>query len=606
MEVAEQSAPCKPIFDGEDKNLAAASESAPPAAPVEPSYTASAAFLDALQDLGVEFIFANFGSDYTGIIERLAAARAAGQATPRVITCPNEMVGMSAAHGFAAATGRPQAVLVHVECGTQALAGAVHNAAKGRIPVFIFAGASPLTQAGELKGSRNEFIHWIQDVHDQRGIVRGYMRYDGEIRAAATTAQLVARAFQFACSDPKGPVYLTAAREVLESPAPDGKLDPAQWKPVCPTAMPPEGVAEVAQALATATAPLIVTSFLGRNPLAVAELLKLCERLGIGVLDSVPSHVNFPNRNVLYQGSQWNETVRNPALAEADVVLVIDSDVPWIPIVNYPNSDATIYHIDVDPLKSQMPLWYISASGRYAADALTALQQLNAELDRIKPENDPLIARRFARWAELHTTRRAHLTSKERSNGKLTAEYLTTAIRRRLTADTLVVNEGVSNYQAIFDHLALDRPGSMFTSGGGSLGWNGGAAIGVKLAHPEKTVISLTGDGSYMFSVPSSVHWMARRYGAPFLTVIYNNGGWKSPKLSTLAVHPEGYASRSEDLDMGFDPQPDYGGIAAAAGGAYAIAVNDIADLDRALDDCFRAVCSEGRSAVLDVRLAND
>ena len=80
------------------------------------------------------------------------------------------MVGLSAAHGFAAATGRPQAVLVHVECGTQALAGAVHNAAKGRIPVFIFAGASPITQEGELKGSRNEFIQWIQDVHDQLGI----------------------------------------------------------------------------------------------------------------------------------------------------------------------------------------------------------------------------------------------------------------------------------------------------------------------------------------------------------------------------------------------------------------------------------------------------
>jgi len=97
---------------------------------------------------------------------------------------------------------------------------------------------------------------------------------------------------------------------------------------------------------------------------------------------------------------------------------------------------------------------------------------------------------------------------------------------------------------------------------------------------------------------------MARRYDTPFLTVIYNNGGWKSSKLSTLAVHPDGYASRSGDLDMSFHPQADYAGIAAAAGGAYPRIVDDVADLERALDDCFHAVRVERRSAVLDVRLA--
>ena len=90
---------------------------------------------------------------------------------------------MSAAHGYAQTSGRAQAVLVHVDCGTQALGGAVHNAAKGRVPVFILAGMSPATQEGEARGSRNEFIQWIQDVPDQRGLVRGYVRYDNEIRA---------------------------------------------------------------------------------------------------------------------------------------------------------------------------------------------------------------------------------------------------------------------------------------------------------------------------------------------------------------------------------------------------------------------------------------
>ena len=92
----------------------------------------------------------------------------------------------------------------------------------------------------------------------------------------------------------------------------------------------------------------------------------------------------------------------------------------------------------------------------------------------------------------------------------------------------------------------------------------------MKLACPEKTVVCLTGDGSYMFSVPSTVHWMARKYQTPFLTVIYNNRGWRAPKFSMLAVHPEGYASKAQDIDVAFDPPPDYSGIAAAAGGAFA------------------------------------
>ncbi len=179
-------------------------------------YTTGAAFLDALKEGGVSYLFCNFGSDHPSIIERLAEAATQGQPLPRVVTCPNEMVGLSAAQGYAQVTGRAQAVLVHVECGTQSLAGAVHNVAKGRAPVLIFAGASPFTQEGELRGSRNEFIQWIQDVFDQRGLVRGYVKYENEIRTGRNVKQLVHRALQFAHSDPKGPVYLVGAREVME------------------------------------------------------------------------------------------------------------------------------------------------------------------------------------------------------------------------------------------------------------------------------------------------------------------------------------------------------------------------------------------------------
>ncbi len=114
-------------------------------------YTTSAALLEALSEAGVECLFANFGSDHAGVIEAIAAAREQHRPVPRVITAPAEMVAMSAAHGHAQLSGRAQAVLVHVECGTQSLGGAVHNAAKGRVPVLVLAGTSPATQEGELQ-----------------------------------------------------------------------------------------------------------------------------------------------------------------------------------------------------------------------------------------------------------------------------------------------------------------------------------------------------------------------------------------------------------------------------------------------------------------------
>ena len=164
-------------------------------------YTASMAMLEALTEAGVSYAFSNFGSDHPALIEAIAEARATGRTIPKIVTCPNEMVALSAAHGFALVNGRAQAVIVHVDCGTQALAGAVHNAARGRVPVLIYAGLSPATQEGELKGSRNEFIHWLQDVPDQRGIVRPYVKYENEIRASANVRQIVHRALQIAPGD---------------------------------------------------------------------------------------------------------------------------------------------------------------------------------------------------------------------------------------------------------------------------------------------------------------------------------------------------------------------------------------------------------------------
>lgn len=567
-------------------------------------YTTSHALLDSLVGCGVSYVFANFGSDHPALIEAIAEARAGGRPLPRIVTCPHEMVAMSAAHGFYLASGAPQAVLVHVDCGTQSLAGAVHNAACGRIPMLVFAGASPFTQEGEVRGSRNEFIQWIQDVHDQRGLVRGYMKYDNELRTGKNVADMICRALQIASSDPTGPVYLMGAREVMEeeaSPVPSGR---GRWPPVSPGALPAETAAEIAHALAGAQRPLVVTSYLGRNPAAVTALVKLCQRLGIGVLESVPSYMNYPHDDGLYLGNQWNKQAQNAFLGDADVVLVIDSDVPWIPAVSRPRRDAKIFHIDVDPLKSRMPLWHIDAASSSFADAALALGQIDACVQDANL-GTRAIAERMAHYTAAHRAREEALSDLERApaHGGITAEYLVASLRAILNDGAVVLNEAITNYHVVFDHLRPSRPGSIFTSGGGSLGWNGGAAVGFKLARPDDTVVSISGDGCFLFSVPSAVHWMSRKYNAPFLQIVLNNGGWRAPRFSLLNLHPDGFASRAQSLDLSFDPPPDYAGIAAASGGAEAFRIDRSADVSAILKAALEIVQGQKRSAVIDVRL---
>ncbi|MGP0076238.1 MAG: thiamine pyrophosphate-requiring protein [Bryobacteraceae bacterium] len=569
--------------------------------------TAATHFLNALHEAGVSYIFANFGTDHPPILESLAEAHATGQPVPQVITCPHEMVALSAAHGYAQATGRAQVVLVHVDVGTQSLGGAVHNAAKGRVPVLLFAGISPITQEGELRGSRNEWVHWVQDVLDQRGIVRGYVKYDNEIRTGRNIKQIVHRAMQIAQSDPKGPVYLTAAREVLEEEVPRvAAHDPKLWRPLAPGAIEPSAAALIAEDLMASRRPLVISSYLGRNPAAVVELVRLCNTLGIGAWTSVPTYLDFPADHPLYLGNQVNAPVRNAALEEADVVLVLDSDVPWIPTVTKPSRAARIYHIDVDPLKQQMPLWYFPMQHSFRADAATALQQINAYVAAAKANgkiDETLVAERRAHYTEIHEARMKELAARETPRQDVvTPEYLTARVREHLPPDALVLNEGITSHNTIADHIRANRPGSFFC-GGGSIGWNTGAAIGIKLANPDKTVVALTGDGCYMASIPSAAHWIAGRCKTPFVQVVYNNRGWKAPKMSALAIHPDGFVSKSDNLGVAFDPPPDYSGIAAAAGGAFASIVRQPGDLDGALSEAFRVVREEQRCAVLDVWL---
>src|SRR6185503_5508703 len=154
------------------------------------------AYVRALTAQGVECLFMNPGTDTIPIQEALSKLEQLGEPVPRTILCLFELVALAAAHGYYAATGQPQAVLVHVDVGTQNLGGMLHNAQRGRAAVLISAGRTPYTTDATQRGTRDTYIHWLQEQFDQHGIVRNYVKWDYELRRGEQMGEVIGRAFQ--------------------------------------------------------------------------------------------------------------------------------------------------------------------------------------------------------------------------------------------------------------------------------------------------------------------------------------------------------------------------------------------------------------------------
>lgn len=447
------------------------------------------------------------------------------------------MVAMSMADGYARLTNKPQAVIVHVDVGTQGLGAAVHNASTGRAPILLFAGLSPFTLEGEMRGSRTEYIHWIQDVPDQKQILSQYMRYSGELRTGKNVKQMVNRALQFARSAPQGPVYLCGAREVMEEDIKPYAVEQKFWAPVELGALPSRGVKDIAEALAGAKNPLVITGYAGRNHTFPGKLVELANTVkGLRVLDTGGSDMCFPASHPGWVGLRFG---REEVIQSADVILVVDCDVPWIPTGCKPRKDATVFHVDCDPLKQMMPVFYIDAEQRFRADSTTAVEQVTEFLQSNDGAKTKLASEESkTRWTKLqesHKQRLADIESKTKpaENGEFGSGYLSKKLRELCPQDTIWAIEAVTNTAFVHDNLQPELPGSWINCGGGGLGWSGGGALGIKLATDVenggtgkgKFVVQIVGDGTFLFSVPGSVYWIAQRYGIPVLTIVLNNKG---------------------------------------------------------------------------------
>jgi len=559
------------------------------------------AYLELLRAMGVKYFFGDAGTDFASIIDSFAKFAAEGKTTPLPMQAPHEFCAVSMAHGYYLVTGEPPLVMVHTTVGTaNAICGLI-NAARANIPLILTAGRTPVTESGHV-GSRDLLIHWAQESFDQAGMVREYVKWDYELRSFSQLETVVRRAFALAMSEPKGPVYLTLPREVLAEPHPEFSF---QDEPAFATATLPfpdsARLEEAAELLATARYPLIITRNLGRNPAAVGSLVALAESFALPVIEyPIPAHVNFPGAHPLHLGFDLGTL-----LPKADVVFVIDCDVPWTPSLHRINEQAQVIHLGVDPLQSRYPIWGFPTTLAITADSAVALPLLHTAMQRFRAGREDLIAQRFQRLKNEHDLQRTTWKQEAEEKGRLqtlTFEWVAHCLNQLKDDDMIFVNE----YDLSLRHIEFNTPGSYFGfSPAGGLGWGVGGALGVKLGAPEKTVISVVGDGTYVFSVPSACHMAAAMHNLPILFIICNNGGWNATQMATRGVHPQGWAVRTENFPFGrFGVQPAYELFVQACGG-HGEAVRRPQDLPDALKRALRVVREEKRQALINVDCGN-
>jgi acetolactate synthase I/II/III large subunit len=555
---------------------------------------AAAELTATLADEGVQHLFINPGTDTAPVQEALAAARTGGTPHPRAVLCTHEFVALSSAMGHYFASGTPQAVMVHVDAGTLNLGGALHNAQRNRVPAVIFAGRSPYSTSPDIPGHRDATIHWQQEQLDQQAVVRAFGKWTMEVPRGRDLGLIVRRAFQVAQTDPRGLAYVMLPREALMDPvaaAPARRLRPPR-----PASPDPAALADVARCLAGANRPVIITGRTGARPEAVPCLVEVAELLGCPVLDQ-RDRISFPPRHPLCAGDD------SGVLAAADVVLLLDSEVPWIPAQVAPPAGATVLQLDIDPVKASMPTWAYPVDLSITADTAGALPLLAAELRRLAT---PALQGRWrdrrdqvtGRLAEVRAQRDALARSGEPAAA---ADAMLQALDRVLPPDAIVLEEAVTNRAAVIRRISRD-PGFYYGTGSPALGWGVAGAMGVKLARPECPVVSVCGDGSFNFGVPHAAFWSAHRAGAPFVSVILNNRAYRASKLPVQRLYPKG-AADAEGIfpETDLTPVPSYPGLARAYGGDGTV-VRGPAELPAAVEQCL-ATAAAGRCAVLDIQL---
>jgi acetolactate synthase-1/2/3 large subunit len=504
--------------------------------------TGAEALLKALRGMGVERIFASPGSDWAPLWEALAADAFWSR---RYVSSRHEETAIGMALGYAKATGKLPAVVVHTTVGALHTTMIARAALHERIPMVILAGE--VIGFGEPPSPKvgRQWLRLLTDLGGPARLMEPCVKWSFALNVPTLLASTMQRACQLAASAPRGPVFVSVPTEYLLQAMP---VDPP------PAALP--GLPAVADAtlqqmqelLSSSRKTAIVTEEAGRDPAAVEALVALAEALDAPVYEAwQPTYMNFPRSHRLYGGTLIDEMPQ--PLRDADLVLLVESVLPWHP----PGSiaDKKVLVLGEDPLHPRLPYWGFRADVVATGEVAPALRRLAGMIEKRKSKLDLGVSKSPVQPGPVIDTR-----------------WAAHELNAVLPADAIVVNETITHRLDL--HHAIDRlgAGAFFEASYGGLGVGLGLALGAKHAHPERSVVCTIGDGAFHYNPVVASFGAAQEHGLPLLVVLFNNAGYLSQKKDVATYYPEGEAVRAgKVIGTPIQPRPDYVKLAEAYGG---------------------------------------
>ncbi|MEY9534671.1 thiamine pyrophosphate-requiring protein [Sinorhizobium fredii] len=563
-----------------------------------PTITAGGALLARLKAVGVDYIFANSGTDFPPIIEGLAEASAKQIPLPKAIVIPHENAAMGMAHGYYLATGRAQAVMAHTNVGIANCAIGAINAATEHVPMLVFSGRTPVVEKGRL-GARTVPIGWGQEMRDQAAMIRESVKWDYELKFPEQAVDIVDRAFAIANSTPRGPVYLSLPREVLCEPCPSDELEGPETIAAVSAGPRRADLDVAAKLLSEAKNPLIIAQRGAGSAEGFRVLSRLSDDWGIAICQYWAIQLAAPTDHPMAVGG-------DPAdwLAKADLVFVIDCLAPWSPDIHSLKPGCKVVHIGQDPLYSRFPVRNFPCDLALVGDTAEIIIELAAAASMFLPTTAKLRDARRAKVADAAAERRAAVLERaEAGRGPVMSKaFVSTCLSKAIEGrDTAILSE----LGAPLEELTLQSPDTWYQEPhSGGLGWCFPAALGMKLARQDRLIVATMGDGSYMFSNPVACHQIAEAAGIPLLILVLNNSEWGAVRQSVLGVYPDGFAAKSNAMPLvSLSPSPDFTQVAAASR-AWTAKVTEGDDLLQTLEAAIEQVLVNKRQALVEIRIA--
>ena len=537
---------------------------------------------------GVEYIFGNPGTSETPFLDGL-------QDFPQLqyVQALQEGTAVGMADGYARATGKPAFANIHIAGGLANGISGLYNAFRGGTPLVLTAGNSDTRMLISEPVLSGDLVEMTQQ----------YTKWSVEIRHASDIPVAIRRAFKEAKTPPTGPVFVSFPWDTLDeevefeaAPSSEGFFR------IRPDAAAVERATEL---LAGAENPVIVVGDRVAQSGAVEQVVRVAEQTGARVVATSYSEVNYPTAH-----SQWSGmlNLNSPATARqfenADVVMAVGTDVfaSFLYVdVQFLKPDTKLIHVDSNywEIEKSYPT-EVGMMADPAAGMADLAASLESNMSGSQREAAATRAATLAAARERDAQRYQERIAATWDNSPMPVERMMHELAAAVPPNTIVADEAVTSRPALNRAFDFEKPGDIYGIRGGALGWAMPGALGVKLAHPDRPVLAVVGDGASMYTVQAL--WTASRYNIPVVYAICNNQAYRILKVNMEVYLRDMLDDRERDSDyvgMDFANRLDLAMMAQAMG-VHGERVDDPAEIAPAIKRAF----DSGRPALLDITIS--